>query len=141
MALLLESGGYILREDGGLILLESDTYRWPPEVNATNFGNTYTETPNINIAEFQPPTGATVRRRRMSILTDTIAFSLIMTAAEYASFLFFYKTTLVDGVLPFSFPRPRTGATETWTFTTQASAMKFVDYGLYEVSMTLRNVP
>lgn len=114
---------------------------WPPDVNTTNYGSSYSETPDTNFAEFQPDVGPPKRRRRMSIATDMIAFSLIMTTAEYASFINFYRFGLADGTLPFSFPLGRTGVTSTYVFTGQAPAMKYVDFGLYEVSITMRNVP
>ena len=119
------------------------TASWPGTVNTTNFGSgtTYTETPDTNYAEFQPEVGPPKRRRRMSISSDTISFSLVMNPTEYANFLTFYRTTLLDGTLPFTFPRPRTGSTETWNFVGNAPSMKFLDYGLYEVSMSMKNVP
>lgn len=119
------------------------TAAWPGTVNTSNFGTNppYSETPDTNFAEFQPEVGPPKRRRRMSISSDTIAFSLIMTTAEYANFLTFYRTTISDGTLPFTFPRPRTGSTETWNFVGKAPTMRFLDFGLYEVSLTMKNVP
>jgi hypothetical protein len=140
---LLTEGGLFLTPDR--LIVESSVplsvvAAWPNTINVTNFGS-YGETPDTNFAEFAPDVGPPKRRRRMSISSDTLTFSMIMTSAEYATFLTFYRTTLQDGSLPFTFPRPRNGIIHQWVFTGQAPQCKFADYGLWEVTMTMRSIP
>jgi SPRY domain/BNR repeat-like domain len=116
------------------------TIFWPSGINQTQFG-TYSETPDTNFAEFAPEVGPPKRRRRMSISSDTVSFTLVMNNTEYALFLNFYRNTLKDGTLPFQFNRPRTGMLESFIFTTKAPSVKFSDFNLWEVEFTLRNIP
>lgn len=134
-------GGYWTRMDGGRWNLVGETTPWPSDVNTYARTGTYSENPDTNFAEFAPEVGPPKRRRRMSISSDTITFSVWMKAAECASFLTFYRTALADGTLPFIRTRPRTGTTETFYFTGQAPQMKDVGYNLYEVQMTMKSVP
>jgi hypothetical protein len=141
MAILLESGSYLLREDGGKLLTEDDASGWPPDVNLWALYGTNSEAPDANVIEFVPEVGPPITRRRMSVSSDTVSFTTWMTAAEYASFLFFYRTTLKDGTLPFTRTRPRTGAVETFYFSGDAPTVKAVTYSLYEVPMTMKSAP
>jgi|GEM_PF-2396663 len=142
MPLLKEDGSYLLQEDGTYRLLtETETAPWPPDVNTYARTGTYSEQIDTNFSEFAPEVGPPKRRRRMSISSDTITFSTWMRSAEYASFLDFYRTVLADGTLPFLRARPRTGTTETFVFVGQAPSVKDVGYNLYEVQMTMKNVP
>lgn len=142
MPLLKEDGSYLLQEDGTYRLLtETEIAPWPPDVNTYARTGTYSEQIDTNFSEFAPEVGPPKRRRRMSIASETITFSVWMKAAEYASFLIFYRLALADGTLPFQRPRPRTGLTETFIFTGQAPSMKDVGYSLYEVQMTMKSMP
>lgn len=134
-------GGYWKRMDGGRWNLVGETTPWPSDVNTYARTGTYSEQIDTNFAEFAPEVGPPKRRRRMSISSETITFSVWMKTAEYASFLTFYRTALADGTLPFQRTRPRTGATETFYFTGQAPTVKDVGYNLYEVQVTMKNVP
>lgn len=117
------------------------TAAWPSDVNQDADATSYSETLDTNVAAFAPEVGAPKLRRRMSISSDTIAFNAQMTTVEYASFLTFYRTTLKDGTLPFTRTRPRTGATETFIFVGNTPALKAIDYGLYQVALSMKNMP
>lgn len=137
--LLLETGDKLLQEDGVYRLLtESETAPWPPDVNTVNFGN-YAEAPRTNIAAFDPDVGPAKTRRRMSISSDQLTFLLYMTTAEKTSFKAFFKNTIADGTLPFLFPLPDTGLTTTLNFDNQSPyQIRFTDYNLWEVTLTVR---
>jgi len=141
MPITLVGGGYLIKMAGGRYNLVGETTPWPSDVNTYARTGTYSEQIDTNFAEFAPEVGPPKRRRRMSISSETITFSVWMRAAEYASFLTFYRTALADGTLPFMRTRPRTGATETFYFTGQAPAVKDVGYNLYELQLTMKNVP
>jgi len=78
--------------------------------NSTSFGE--------NRLIFNPDLGRPMMRRRFSIRDDVVAFSFIMSAAQFAIFSSFYKTDLVDGTLPFTYFDPTTGNTSTFQFKT-----------------------
>ena len=114
---------------------------WPTTINVTNFSSDYTESMDTNFTEFAPDVGPPKRRRRMGISSDTLQFTMFMTEAETETFRSFYRNTLQDGTLPFTFPKPRTGIIETYTFSGSAPTIKFFDYGIYLVTMHVTNIP
>lgn len=143
MPIALIGGGHLLRIGGTYrLLLVNEPTPFPPDITINyGTGTPYGEKMDTNVTEFQPDVGPPKRRRRMSISTDLITFSLIMKNVEWESFKTFYRTTLADGTLPFTFPLGRTGVTGTYVFSGEAPAMQFVDWDLFEVSITMRNIP
>lgn len=113
---------------------------WPQDVNQNYLRGSYREAPDVNVARFQPDVGPPKLRRRMSISTDKIDFTAWYSSAEYAALLTFFKTTLKDGVLPFTRTRRRTGATEVFVFEASPSLEDFAP-GAYKVAIALRSLP
>lgn len=116
------------------------TAAWPSDVNQIAERTTYGEAPDLNIARFSPEVGPPKTRRRMSISTDQLSFQLWLTGAEYTSFLTFFRTTINDGTLPFTFTHPRTKATTTFLFV-DAPKMQAIGSDLFAVSVTFQIKP
>lgn len=114
---------------------------WPAAVNQFVQTQSYGETPDTNVAQFQPEVGAPKLRRRMSISSDSFSFDVWMTGAEYAAWLAFYRTNLADGTLQFTRQHPRTLAIGTFIFTGSAPSMKAFGPDNYAVSITMKSVP
>lgn len=114
---------------------------WPSNVNQDADSTTYGETPDTNVATFAPEVGPPKLRRRMSIASDTVSFNAQMTSVEYAAFLDWYRNSIADGTLPFTRTRPRTGSNETFIFVGNPPAMKSIDYGVFQVAITIKNIP
>src|ERR1035437_8610620 len=91
------------------------TAAWPAVSSKAQVGG-FTEAPERNIAEFQPDVGPPKRRRRSSITNDLISFSQWYNSADWDTIRTFYRTTLLDGVSPFTMNHPRTGNSQTWIF-------------------------
>lgn len=117
------------------------TAAWPGSVNPYVLTSGHSESPETNIAEFQPSPGDPSRRRRVGIPTDIISMTVRMTTSQYADFKTFYDTTLLNGSLPFTRLRPRTGLTGTFKFTGAPPTAKDAGYQLWDVSMTVRSLP
>ena len=118
------------------------TAAWPSDVNQIAQTSTYSEAADLNVASFKPEVGPPKLRRRMSISTDTLGFQLWVTSAEYASFLTFYRTTLKDGTLPFTFTHPRTKAVTSFVFAgDSAPKIEAMGADLFALSMTIRTLP
>lgn len=113
---------------------------WPGTVNQDTQRQGYSETPDTNIASFAPEVGPPKTRRRMSISTDTLTIVLLMTAAEYANFLTFFRATLSDGTQPFTFTHPRTQSSVAFRFV-GAPKMQALGPDLFSVSMTMQTLP
>ena len=75
--------------------------------------------------------------------TDTLSLEMWMTFDQYASLLTFYRSTLKDGTLPFTFTHPRTGVTTTFMFVAGDGRprMKLVDFETASVSFAMRSLP
>lgn len=59
----------------------------------------------------QPDIGPPITRTRTTAGPRPLAFSLLLTGADLGTLLTFYRTTLANGALPFTFPAPRGGET------------------------------
>ncbi len=73
--------------------------------------------PQNNTVSFDPEIGTSITRRRASsfVRNYKINFSLL-TADEFEAFKTFFHNTLLDGVLPFAWQHPMTGASHRCKF-------------------------
>lgn len=69
------------------------------------------------LIENQPDTGPSMTRRRSSAVMRPLMGSMILSAAQIATFETFFYTTVLFGSLPFTFPDPITGASLLVKFT------------------------
>lgn len=61
------------------------------------------------LIETQPDSGPPTSRPRFSAIAEPLAGAMNMTTAQLAALKTFYKTTLAQGALPFTFPDPLGG--------------------------------
>lgn len=83
---------------------------WPGSVNQLVYRNGYSQSPERNVATFQPQVGPPIQRRRSSISTDVVTCVGRGTPTEWAALEAFYRNTLHDGVDQFTRNDPLTGA-------------------------------
>ena len=69
-----------------------------------------------NKIEFSPDAGPPKSRRRSTVSVVTASFSLLLTAAQLAALDAFFDDDCNEGVTPFTWANPETGAAEAWSF-------------------------
>ena len=113
------------------------TAAWPSwiTVGAQQIG--YSEAPERNVAEFTPDVGPPKLRRRSSLRTDMIGFTLILLSADFEDLQEFYCGTLHDGVDYFTLTHPRNGTSGTWMFAAEPKLTQ-VNGLFYFVQISLR---
>jgi hypothetical protein len=118
------------------------TAAWPiSTVNANALRDSYTQKPERNVIQFNTEGGNQPKeRRRFSQKTKIVKFTWKGTPAEHALLESFYSEDLLDGVLPFTFPNPYTGTTDTYKFTDAPELLR-VRALRVEVSIALRKQP
>lgn len=116
------------------------TAAWPSTISQNALQSGYTEQPQRNVVTFEPEAGIAMERRRSSVSTDAITFPAVLSSAEWAALLTFYRDTLKDGTLPFTRLHPRTNETETFKFT-EAPAIAAVYGAHYRISISLIRMP
>jgi hypothetical protein len=87
---------------------------WPDTLPQHPLRDGFSRAPQPNIISFGTEVGEGKRRRRSTARLQSWTLSFMMTAAEVAIFELFYQDDLGDGVLPFDWVYPMTGAT--WRF-------------------------
>ena len=98
------------------------------------------ESPQRNVAMFQPEVGAPKYRRRNTANGTIASMTFLMTDAQIATFLTFYSTTSVDGTLTFTWPHPITGVGYTWAFASEPD-ISSLQYNWNRVNLELRRLP
>lgn len=116
------------------------TAAWPGGVNQNAQVRSYGEAPDDNVARFNPEVGPPKTRRRMSISTDTLSFDLILTSSEYDTFIAFFRSTIIDGTLPFTFTHPRTSVVTTFVFVSPPK-LSALSANYYNLAMSIQSVP
>ena len=116
------------------------TAAWPGDVNMNALRDTYTETPERNVASFPVEVGPAKERQRTSYSTDLVTFTGSYTKAEWASLKTFYRTTLLDGTQPFIFTNPFDLTDGTYKFTA-APLLQTVRQLKAQVQIALRKMP
>lgn len=74
----------------------------------------YSETPNPQMAEFQPDVGPPSRTPRASFAMLEVSWRIFVDATQMAALRTFWKTTCKQGAFPFTLADPIDGATYTW---------------------------
>lgn len=118
----------------------SPSYSAWPAINAGALIEGYQEKPDRWVADFRPDDAAPIGNELTRMDTDLISFDVELTFAEHATFLTFYNTTLVNGILPFTFTHPRTEATANFAFV-DPPIVKAVLPLLLVISLSLRKMP
>ncbi len=95
------------------------TAPWPGYLNQRVMEGSYSEQPERNVASFSPEVGPPMERRRSAVPTDLASWTGSGTLVEYQQLKDFYRTTLRDGVLPFTRTNPLTGGLSTYKFRTE----------------------
>jgi hypothetical protein len=98
----------------------------------------YSETPEINVAAFQPETGVTSLRRRSGIPQDIITCKMWLSSFDWEILRLFHRVTLLDGTQRFTWTHPRTLAAATFKFEGDAPKIVNIFGTTYEIAYTLR---
>lgn len=114
---------------------------WPVGMPFYAERGSFNEVPESNRSEFKPDVGQAKRRRRSSIATRLLTFTMLLSNAQYESLMTYYTDTLGDGsdnVGPVA--HPISGATMNFQFVTEPS---IADYGYDKnrVTMSIRKLP
>ncbi len=76
----------------------------------------YSEEITSNLASFSPDTGMPSVWRRSTLQGSKVSATIIMSGTELAAFQTFFRTTLGDGSLPFTWTNPAYGVSKRWMF-------------------------
>lgn len=118
------------------------TAAWPGTINQNVNVQNFNEVPDTNNAVFQPDVGPPKMRRRSSLSTSVFTFEGWFTSTEVDNINTFYKTTLLDGTLPFTRLHPRTQANDGSTYVfLNAPDVKTFSPVLFVVTFNLRKLP
>lgn len=116
------------------------TAAWPSDVPYRAQRSSFSEAPEVYKAEFKPTPGQQILRERTRMLIDLLEFDIWVNGSQYESFLTFYRTTLANGILPFTMIHPRTETVATFVFT-DPPAMNDLGYNLFKISLKMRLGP
>jgi hypothetical protein len=116
------------------------TAAWPVGVPHRPKANSYSETPEDNLARFQPEAGPAITRRRSTIATAAITYDLVMDYLDYQIFETWWRETIAEGALEFTLAHPRGGGDGTFVMTAPPTLVEFGRDTLL-VSVALRLVP
>lgn len=94
------------------------TPAWPsaPTLPQTPMFGSFDETPQRNVAAFQPDVGQSKQRRRSTASGSICSAQFEVNDTQRAALDTFYRTTLADGTLPFTWNHPISGTNYTWAF-------------------------
>lgn len=105
---------------------------WPGTVPNEALYGTYTEQPEPVVDSFQPEQGPPIEGIAGSLETDQVSYAIMLTNAERAALMTFWRTTLSQGTEYFTATNPAYGGTETYRFTeppqAQAQQTKIAAY-------------
>lgn len=113
---------------------------WPSGLPLSPQNGQWTETPQRNIASFQPEVGPPKYRRRNTANGTRAQAVFMMSSAQVVIFDAFYGSALVDGTLPFTWAHPITGVVYSWIFESEPEKnAAYFDWN--RVSVSLRRLP
>ena len=117
---------------------------WPATVPWSAIVSSFKDEIQDNKASFAPEVGPEIERRRATMDTDIVSFSLPpLTEAELLALKAFYKTTLKSGVLTFNQTHPAYSSDATtyeWKFIAPLG-IGAASNALFNVSVQLRKMP
>ena len=117
---------------------------WPSTVPWSALVSSYQDEIQDNKASFAPDIGPEIERRRATMDTDIVSFSLPpITEAQLLALKTFYKTTLKSGVLTFDNLHPAYTSDATsyeWKFI-EPPSIGAASNSLYNVSVKVRKMP
>jgi len=96
--------------------------------------------PDITIQSDMDAGPAKVRRRFTSGI-EPVSGTMIMSAAQFATFSTFYNTTLLGGSLRFSWTRPPAHTVACEMRFTKPPEWTVIDPGKYEISLSFEILP
>lgn len=91
------------------------TQAWPSTLPEPEKGS-YVEQPFQSSAIFEPDAGPPTTWRRLTLAATKLSMRFIFSSAQLAAFETFYRTTTLDGSLPFTWTNPRYGASYRYVF-------------------------
>jgi hypothetical protein len=101
----------------------------------------YSEQIESNLASFKPDVGASSMWRRGTLPGTTIQCDILMVGTELAAFETFFRTTLGDGALPFTWTNPRYGVSKRYQFAPdQPPRWDSIGFDLYRVRLTMNKL-
>ena len=90
-----------------------------------------------NLLAFQPDVGPPLVRKRSTVSTITVSFSIIVTTAQLQTLDTFFEDDCCEGAIKFDWKNPETGVVEEWAFVDPPAVQKpFRDK--YEAQLRLR---
>lgn len=92
------------------------TAAWPGTLPQTPMYGYFDETPQNNLATFQYDVGPPKYRRRSTASGAVINAQFEVNDTQRAALDTFFRTTLSDGSLPFTWNHPITGVSKVWSF-------------------------
>jgi hypothetical protein len=110
---------------------------WPGGIPAAPLLGSLAVQNDDNVLRFQSDVGTPIRRSRYTAQSQRHSFSLILSTAQLATFDYFYKTTLGNGVTSFDFNDPITGVSASFSFAEPYSVQSMAVNGYYVVSVSL----
>lgn len=112
---------------------------WPTSLPCYPVDGTFTETPQRNVARFQPEIGPSMTRRRSTANGSLASLTWKMNKAELAIFMTFYETELKDGSLSFSMKHPITDYSHSWSFESEPE-ISSIGRNVHTVAVQLRRI-
>lgn len=90
-----------------------------------------------NLLSFEPDVGPPLTRKRSTVSTLSVSFSIVLYTAQLATLDTFFTVDAAEGAIPFDWKNPETGVVEAWSFVEPPAVQKpFKDR--YEVQIRLR---
>lgn len=112
---------------------------WPTTLPQSPLQDSYRETVADNTVRTAMEQGPAKLRRRATSAVSKLSIGFILNPAQMAVLESFYASGLSGGVLPFTFPHPRTGTGTSCRFTTPPSASNIGGY--YKVALEMEVLP
>lgn len=113
---------------------------WPATVPCQPLAGAFSFSVEPNVAEFAPDVGKPIRRRRYTARRLLYQAEMQLNAAEVAALFTFFTVDCEDGVLTFTMVDWRTGATETYSWTSPPSFERLTG-NIWRVTLSLALEP
>lgn len=115
---------------------------WPNSLPAAPLNGTMQTAPKSTVYAFEPEAGPPITRRNSTADVDRITMQFILTSAQRATFLTFYKDTCIQGSLSFYWDDPATKQQAEWVFDPSGPyTIQSRVSGVHDVSVSLIRLP